>query len=152
MGDTYVLILCNFPYLKSINTGVKITKKKRHELINFVSPQQNVHNLDAIPLNIIVFTSRQYNRHICNILDDLGLIEKRIIIWARKRGFNNTRGKALASGYEPICYYSKTDNGTFNNIKVKNFKTDGANEYKSKKVIDYCKQNGIYKSISTDGK
>lgn len=69
--------------------------------------------------NIIVFTSRQYNRHICSILDELGLIEKRIIIWARKRGFNNTRGKALASGYEPICYYSKTDNGIFNNIKVK---------------------------------
>ena len=37
--------------------------------------------------------------------------EKRIIIWARKRNFNNTRGKALASGYEPICYYCNGDNG-----------------------------------------
>ena len=69
--------------------------------------------------NVIVFTSRQYNRHICNILDKLGFIEKRIIIWARKRGFNNTRGKALASGYEPICYYSNSNNGVFNNIKIK---------------------------------
>ena len=29
-----------------------------------------------------------------------------------------TRGKALASAYEPICYYTKGDNPTFNNIKV----------------------------------
>ena len=69
--------------------------------------------------NLIVFTSRQYNRHICNILDKLGFIEKRIIIWARKRGFNNTRGHALASGYEPICYYSTTNSSVFNNIKIK---------------------------------
>ena len=69
--------------------------------------------------NIFLFTSRQMNRKICNILDKY-LIEKRIIIWARKRGFNNTRGYALASGYEPIAYYSKNGGeSTFNNIKIK---------------------------------
>ncbi len=67
--------------------------------------------------NLFLFTSRQYNRYICNILDKY-FTEKRIIIWCRKRGFNNTRGHALASGYEPICYYTK-GNGVFNNIKIK---------------------------------
>ena len=68
--------------------------------------------------NIFLFTSRQYNRKICTILDEL-FIEKRIIIWARKRNFNNTRGRALASGYEPISFYSNGDNSIFNNIKIK---------------------------------
>lgn len=69
--------------------------------------------------NVIVFTSRQYNRHVCTILDELGFNERRVIIWARKRGFNNTRGRALASGYEPICYYSVSEHGVFNNVKIK---------------------------------
>ena len=66
--------------------------------------------------SILLFTGRQYNRKICNLMDNF-FEEKRIIIWARKRAFNNTRGKALASGYEPICYYTK-GNPTFNNIKL----------------------------------
>jgi site-specific DNA-methyltransferase (adenine-specific) len=68
--------------------------------------------------NIILFTGRSQNRMVCEILDDVGFEEKRIIIWARKRAFNNTRGKALASGYEPICYYSRGENTTFNSIKI----------------------------------
>ena len=70
--------------------------------------------------NIIVFCSRQYARHICNIFDDkMHWTEKRQIIWARKRGFNNTRGTAFASGYEPILYWCNGDKGTFNNVKIK---------------------------------
>jgi len=68
--------------------------------------------------NIFLFTGRQMNRKIATILDKY-FQEKRIIIWARKRNFNNTRGKALASGYEPICYYVNGDSGIFNNLKIK---------------------------------
>ena len=69
--------------------------------------------------SLLIFTGRQYNRQICCELDKT-FYEKRIIIWSRKRAFNNTRGKALASGYEPICYYTKDEkNFTFNNIKIK---------------------------------
>lgn len=69
--------------------------------------------------SVLIFTGRQNNRKICNELDKT-FYEKRIIIWSRKRAFNNTRGKALASGYEPICYYTKDEkNYTFNNIKIK---------------------------------
>lgn len=68
--------------------------------------------------NLIVFTGRQLNRKIAILMDNL-FIEKRIIIWGRKRNFNNTRGKALSSGYQPICYYSKSKNSVFNNLKIK---------------------------------
>jgi len=78
--------------------------------------------------NIFLFTGRQYNRKIACILDKY-FIEKRIIIWARKRAFNNTRGMALSSGYEPICFYSKGNNSTFNNIKIQI--NSNRKEYKS---------------------
>ena len=69
--------------------------------------------------SLLIFTGRQLNRQICYELDKR-FFEKRIIIWARKRSFNNTRGKALSSGYEPICYYTKNEkNYTFNNLKIK---------------------------------
>ena len=66
--------------------------------------------------SILLFTGRQYNRNICYLLDQF-FDEKRVIIWARKRTFNNTRGRALASGYEPICYYSR-GRPIFNNLKL----------------------------------
>jgi DNA modification methylase len=69
--------------------------------------------------SIMMFTGRQHNHSICLLLDTNGFIEKRIIIWSRKRGFNTTRGHALSSGYEPICYYTKSEDYTFNSIKVK---------------------------------
>lgn len=56
---------------------------------------------------------------ICTLLNDTGFEENRTIIWARKRGFNNTRDRALSSGYEPILFWSKGKSKTFNNIKIK---------------------------------
>lgn len=69
--------------------------------------------------NIILFCSRQNMWRMCRMLYENGFEENRTIIWARKRGFNNTRGKALASGYEPILFWSKGKSNTFNNIKIK---------------------------------
>lgn len=66
--------------------------------------------------SLLMFTGRQYNPHI-NLLLQKYFTEKRVIIWARKRAFNNTRGKSLSSGYEPICYYTKGD-AVFNTIKI----------------------------------
>ena len=68
--------------------------------------------------NLAIITGRQYNRYISQILDE-HFTEKRIIIWSRKRAFNSSRGRALSSGYEPICYYTNGDKGTFNTIKIK---------------------------------
>jgi site-specific DNA-methyltransferase (adenine-specific) len=85
--------------------------------------------------NLFLFTGRQYNRKIATILDEF-FNEKRIIIWARKRNFNNTRGRALASGYEPICYYCNGLDGTFNNVKVKP-------DTKRKEYVDGFLKDGI---------
>lgn len=70
--------------------------------------------------SIIIFCSRQMVHKIATICETYDLIEQRMIIWCRKRCFNQTRGKALNSGYEPILYFTKgNDNITFNNIKIK---------------------------------
>lgn len=66
--------------------------------------------------SIMFFTGRRYNRNISCILDKY-FREQRIIIWARRNNINTTRGKALASGYEPLCYYTQ-GNPTFNTIKI----------------------------------
>ena len=69
--------------------------------------------------NIILFCSRQNMWRVCQSLHNNGFEENRTIIWSRKRGFNNTRGKALASGYEPILFWSNGKSLTFNSIKIK---------------------------------
>ena len=113
-------VICDLPYFQVVKNNWDNSWKSEQEYLEWV---KNTLSLMCGILkedsNVILFTSRQYNRKICNILDELGLVEKRIIIWERKRMLNNTRGKALSSGYEPICYYSKGDNPTFNMIKVK---------------------------------
>lgn len=68
--------------------------------------------------NILLFTSRQLQHQVANILDK-HFIEQRVIIWRRKRNFNQTRGKTLSSEYEPITWYSASKDFTFNNIKLK---------------------------------
>ena len=87
---------------------------------------------------------RQYNRHLCFLLDEL-FQEKRIVIWNRKRAFNNTRGKALASAYEPICYYTKGDNPTFNNIKV--LSSSKRKEYTSGYLKDGISLSDVWSDI-----
>jgi len=47
-----------------------------------------------------------------------------------------------------IIYFFKYHFIHFNNYNVKYFKSDNAKEYKNKKVLKFCKQNGIIKSFS----
>jgi site-specific DNA-methyltransferase (adenine-specific) len=94
--------------------------------------------------SILLFTGRQHNRKVCNILDNY-FEEKRTIIWARKRSFNTTRGNALTSGYEPICYYTK---GTpvFNNLKIK--VDSKRKEYKSGTLKNGVSLSDVWSDIS----
>ena len=100
---------------------------------------------------MIIFINRGiriffFIRKICNCLDELPLEEKRIIIWARKRGFNNTRGHALASGYEPIAYYVKCGGDiTFNNIKIKS--NTNRKEYKDGMLKDGVSLSDVWTDI-----
>lgn len=111
-------IICDIPYFKVVDADFDNQWKSENDYLIWV--EKNLIQYKRIIKdngNIFLFTSRQLNRKICCLLDDF-FIEKRIIIWCRKRGFNNTRGTALSSGYEPICYYCNGNNGTFNNIKI----------------------------------
>lgn len=69
--------------------------------------------------NLLLFCSRQNMWRIGRLLYQEGFVENRTIIWARRRGFNSTRGRALASGYEPILFWSKGDSAVFNPVKIK---------------------------------
>ena len=112
-------IIVDLPYFNVIKYSWDNAWNNEKEYLNWV--EKNIIEYERVlknNSNIFLFTGRQYNRKIACILDKY-FIEKRIIIWSRKRLFNNTRGKTLASGYEPICFYSKGKNAPFNNIKIK---------------------------------
>lgn len=95
--------------------------------------------------NIAIFTGRQYNRFISQILDEF-FTEKRIIIWSRKRSFNNSRGNSLSSGYEPISYYTNGESGIFNSIKIKPDTT--RKEYTSGILKDGVSLSDVWSDIS----
>ena len=112
-------VVCDLPYFQVVKDDFDNQWKNETEYLDWVGRIISEYNRLLKPNgNLFLFTSRQYNRHICMMLDEF-FKERRIIIWCRKRSFNTTRGKALASGYEPIAYYCKGDDGVFNNIKIK---------------------------------
>ena len=112
-------VICDLPYFHVVKDDFDNQWKSENEYLAWVETLIEWYNRVLKPNgNLFLFTSRQYNRHICMMLDRF-FSERRIIIWCRKRSFNSTRGRALASGYEPIAYYCNGDNGTFNNLKVK---------------------------------
>ena len=116
-SKTIDCIITDIPYFQVVDDDWDNQWKNSEEYLEFI--HNCIKEFDRITkddASIIMFTGRQYNRHIALLLDKY-FEERRIIIWSRKRAFNNTRGKALASGYEPICYYTK-GNPVFNNIKI----------------------------------
>lgn len=95
--------------------------------------------------NVLFFCSRQNMWRMCRMLVKNGFEENRTIIWARKRGLNNTRGKALASGYEPILFWSNGKSNTFNNIKLK-VESDRP-EYKTGSLKDGITMSDVWTDI-----
>lgn len=112
-------VVCDLPYYKIVSDNFDNQWKTISDYLMWVDEIiVEYSRITKENSNVFVFTSRQNNRYICQMLDKY-FTEKRIIIWCRKRGFNTTRGNSLASGYEPICYYTKGCNPVFNNIKIK---------------------------------
>ena len=68
--------------------------------------------------NLILYSKRQFWAQIRLLLDQY-LLEQRTIIWVRRRNCDITRGKTLASGYEPIVWYSKSNDFVFNSENAK---------------------------------
>ena len=137
-------IITDIPYYQVVDDDWDNQWKNAEEYLDFV--HNCIKEFDRIlkdDASIIMFTGRQYNRYIALLLDKY-FDEKRIIIWSRKRAFNNTRGKALASGYEPICYYTK-GNPTFNNIKIKS--QSKRKEYTSGTLKDGVSLSDVWSDI-----
>ena len=138
-------IITDIPYFKVVQDKWDNVWANEIEYLTWVT--QFIGLFDKIvssESSIIMFTGRQYNRKIANILDNY-FDEKRIIIWARKRAFNNTRGNALSSGYEPICYYTK-GKPVFNNLKV--FINSNRKEYKYGYLKDGVSLSDVWTDIS----
>ena len=140
-------IICDLPYFKVVDAEFDNQWENEQQYINWI--KKLVSKLSLVLKDggsLFLFTSRQLNRKICNCLDELQLEEKRIIIWARKRGFNNTRGHALASGYGPIAYYVKCGGDiTFNNIKIKS--NTNRKEYKEGMLKDGVSLSDVWTDI-----
>lgn len=121
IGDGFVdCVVCDLPYFGVVDADFDNRWTSEDDYLCWVDSLTKEYERVLKPGgNIFLFTSRQMNRKICCVLDKY-FEERRIIIWARKRGFNNTRGHALASGYEPIAFYSKRGKEyTFHNVKIK---------------------------------
>jgi len=113
-------VICDLPYFQIVRNDFDNQWKSVEEYIGwFNSLLQYIKQIIKPGGNILLFCSRQNMWRMCQMLHENGFKENRTIIWARKRSFNTTRGKALASGYEPILFWSKDESLTFNNIKVK---------------------------------
>jgi len=113
-------IICDLPYFQVVKNEFDNQWDSVESYIGWInSLLQYLKQIIKPGGNILLFCSRQNMWRICQMLSENGFEENRTIIWARKRGFNTTRGKALASGYEPILFWSKGKSNCFNNIKLK---------------------------------
>ena len=113
-------IICDLPYFQVVKNDFDNQWDSVESYVGwFNSLLQYLKQIIKPSGNMVLFCSRQNMWRMCRMLHENGFEENRTIIWARKRGFNNTRGKALASGYEPILFWSKGKSSTFNSIKIK---------------------------------
>ncbi len=113
-------VICDLPYFQVVKNDFDNQWDSVESYIGwFNSLLQYLKQIIKPGGNVLLFCSRQNMWRMCRMLYENGFEENRTIIWARKRGFNTTRGKALASGYEPILFWSKGKSNCFNNIKLK---------------------------------
>lgn len=139
-------VICDLPYFKVIKNKFDNQWETIEDYVNWL--HKNILLVSKILNtggNLILFCSRQNIWRICQILNKYGFEENRTIIWARKRGFNNTRGRALASGYEPILFWSKGKSITFNNIKIK--VDSNRPEYKTGTLKDGITMSDVWTDI-----
>jgi len=113
-------IICDLPYYNVVESEFDNQWKSNDEYIEWLCTfVEKCYSVLKEGGNIILFCSRQNMWRISAMMYNSGFTENRTIIWARKRGFNSTRGKSLTSGYEPILFWSKGKSLTFNQIKLK---------------------------------
>eukprot|EP00833_Pecoramyces_ruminatium_P008251 jgi/Orpsp1_1/1182283/evm.model.c7180000080633.1 len=114
----------------------KITKMKKKPHNQPVPKATNI--LEVIHSNIIGPISESINGHkfVITFIDEA----------SRKSWIFNLKSKADA--IDIIINTIKYLNNIFDNIKVKNFKSDQGREYQNRKIIKFCNDNGINKIYS----
>lgn len=139
-------IICDLPYFQIVNDEFDNQWKTLPEYIEWLDKCFSCMNwLLKDGGNVILFCSRQNMWIFGMLLDSHNFKENRTIIWSRKRGFNNTRGKALTSGYEPILFWSKGKSSVFNSIKIKSNKNRP--EYKNGILKDGIALSDVWSDI-----
>lgn len=112
------MILADLPYFKVVKDEWDNNWDSKEDYLKWVEKCiVEIKRVVKPDGSIFLFTSRQLNKNVGIIMDEY-FNEQRVIIWKRKRNMSNTRGQTMNSGYEPILYYSNSDNPTYNNIKV----------------------------------
>lgn len=115
----YELIIADPPYNDCIKAEWDNQWKDDNEYLNWLEVRIKEFSRILKPNgNLLMYCKRQFSHHIKIILDQY-LYERRMIIWVRRRNMDITRGKTLASGYEPILWYSKSDQFIFNSKEAK---------------------------------
>ena len=76
-------VVCDLPYFQVVKDDFDNQWKNETEYLDWVGRIIAEYNRLLKPNgNLFLFTSRQYNRHICMMLDEF-FKERRIIIWCR---------------------------------------------------------------------
>ncbi len=115
----YQLIIADPPYFGTLEANWDNQWKSETEYLDWLKIRlgefSRILTQDG---NLILYCKRQLLPQI-HLMCDSYLKEQRIIIWVRRRNMDITRGKTLASGYEPILWYSKSDDFIFNSQNAK---------------------------------
>ncbi len=115
----YNLIVADPPYNECVEAEWDNQWKNEEEYMKWLEIRlEEFSRLLTSNGNLIVYCKRQFLEHIKLFLNKI-LIEQRTISWVRRRNMDVTRGKTLASGYEPILWYSKSDSFIFNSEEAK---------------------------------
>jgi DNA modification methylase len=116
---TYDLIVADPPYNDVVATEWDQQWSDDAAYLAWLS--ERIHEMSRLltPIgNLLLYCKRQLLSTI-HQLCARDLIEQRIIMWVRRRNCDVTRGKSLGSGYEPILWFSKTNEFIFNADQAK---------------------------------
>jgi len=139
------LIIADPPYNLGKNFGVWDEKKKKDEWLPWSKNWINEANRLLKPSgNIFIYGIHKYLCWIHCYLYEIGMEYRRQIIWYYENGFAGYSDRTLAAHYEPILWFSKSNDYTYNPIRE---------PYKSKERLKYkVNKNGKSWKPHPDGR
>ncbi len=118
-NDEYDLVVADPPYNNCVEDEWDNQWQTEEEYFDWLEARLEEFGRVLKPTgNLLMYCKRQFHHHVKHVLD-IFLREQRSIIWVRRRMMDITRGKTLASGYEPIVWYTKSNDYFFNSDEAK---------------------------------